>query len=222
MDWHGLLVFAHILTFVFWLGTDIGVFVIGKFAQNPAFSGDQRLLLLKILVIVDKFPRFSMVFTLATGLQLAQNLNAISLSNGVIVGMWMIILLWFVVVLIRHTREEGAVPVWVFAVEKLISISLLLLIGGAAIASILGKGPILFSWLAWKALLFAGIFLAALLLERAFMPALQGFTALATTGSSAEVEQQIRKGMDGTYLWVICIYLFVFFAAMLGVLKPVF
>ena len=71
MDWYAVLLFVHILSLVFWLGTDIGVFVLGKFAQNPDYSVDQRLLLLKVALILDMFPRVFMVMSLPTGFQLA-------------------------------------------------------------------------------------------------------------------------------------------------------
>ncbi|MEO1319808.1 MAG: hypothetical protein AAFV30_04435, partial [Pseudomonadota bacterium] len=62
-----LVLFVHLLAFVFWLGADIGVFILGKFAQNPAHSVEQRLLLLQVTLIIDKFPRVSMVTAVATG-----------------------------------------------------------------------------------------------------------------------------------------------------------
>ena len=52
MDWYAVLLFVHILSLVFWLGTDIGVFVLGKFAQNPIYAVEQRLLLLKVALKV--------------------------------------------------------------------------------------------------------------------------------------------------------------------------
>ncbi len=220
MDVYGLLVFVHILSLVFWLGTDIGVFVIGKFAQNPTYSVEQRLLLLKILVIVDKFPRFSMIFSLATGFQLLQMLNILVLSKTIVTAVWVLLALWFVVVTIRLSREEHDVPKWVMPAEKTLGTIMLVLLLWAGIASLIGDGPITASWAAYKVLFFAGVFIAAIFLEKAFTPALLGFTALATEGSSPEVEKNIRSGMDKTYFWVICIYILVFLAALFGVLKP--
>ncbi|MEM7284428.1 MAG: hypothetical protein AAF438_22745 [Pseudomonadota bacterium] len=222
MDWYAILVFVHILGLVFWLGTDIGVFVIGKFAQSPEYSVEQRLLLLKILVIVDKFPRFSMIFTLATGFQLGLMSKLLVVSQTVEWVVWAILLLWLIVVTIRLTREEHEVPGWVMPAEKTIGTLILLLLLAAGITSVIGDGPLLTTWLALKVLFFAGIFIAAILLEKAFGPALVGFTTLATEGSSEQVEKNIRSGMDKTYFWVICIYIFVFLAALFGVLKPAF
>jgi hypothetical protein len=62
MDWATLatstMVYVHVLLFVAWLGGDIGVFVLGQhFRKRHDYSLDQRLALLKLLVIVDLAPR---------------------------------------------------------------------------------------------------------------------------------------------------------------------
>jgi hypothetical protein len=58
MDWSGLaypaLVWIHLLLFVLWLGADVGVFLLGQhFRKRHIYSLDQRLALLKLLVVVD-------------------------------------------------------------------------------------------------------------------------------------------------------------------------
>ena len=78
----------------FWLGTDIGVFVLGKFAQNPKYSVDQRLLLLKPTLIIDMFPRICMVLIVPTGYQLAVNLEAIHASQYFTMGVWLLSGIW--------------------------------------------------------------------------------------------------------------------------------
>ena len=52
------LVYVHLLLFVLWLGADVGVFVLGQhFRKRYAYSLDQRIALLKLLVAVDMGPR---------------------------------------------------------------------------------------------------------------------------------------------------------------------
>ena len=53
-----LLVFAHLLLFVLWLGADVGVFLLGQhFRKRATYTLDQRIALLKLLVLVDMTPR---------------------------------------------------------------------------------------------------------------------------------------------------------------------
>ena len=99
MDWYAVFLFLHILSLVFWLGTDIGVFVLGKFAQNPVYAVEQRLLLLKVALILDMFPRVFMVLSLPTGFHLATILGAIQTSPSLTAVVWGFSAIWLVVVL---------------------------------------------------------------------------------------------------------------------------
>ena len=52
------LVYVHLLLFVLWLGADVGVFLLGQhFRKRTMYTLDQRIALLKLLVIVDLTPR---------------------------------------------------------------------------------------------------------------------------------------------------------------------
>ena len=220
MDWYSILLFIHILSLVFWLGTDIGVFVLGKFAQNPTYTVDQRLLLLKVALILDMFPRVFMVLSLPTGFQLATLLGAIDSPQMLTAGVWLFSAVWLAVVLtglLRHDQPEGQTAK---KVEKVIHFVLLAILGWAAISSLLGNGPIMIIWVAAKVLMYALLFVVMPLLEKAFLPAVMGFMSLETEGSSPELEDQIQGGMDRTYVWVLTIYVIVLITAFVGVAKP--
>ena len=220
MDWYAILLFIHILSLVFWLGTDIGVFVLGKFAQNPVYAVEQRLLLLKVAMILDMFPRVFMVLTLPTGFQLATTLGAIGSSQALTAGVWGFSAVWLAVVLAGLLRHEEPIGQSAKKVEKLIHFILLVVLGWASIWSLLGDGPITSTWVAAKVLMYALLFVVMPLLEKSFLPAVMGFMSLETEGSSPELENQIRGGMDRTYVWVLTIYAIVIITAFIGVAKP--
>ena len=54
---YDFLVFVHILLFVFWLGADMGVAVLGHHFRKRSYSMPERLTILKLLGIIDMFPR---------------------------------------------------------------------------------------------------------------------------------------------------------------------
>jgi hypothetical protein len=220
MDWYSILLFIHILSLVFWLGTDIGVFVLGKFAQNPVYAVEQRLLLLKVALILDMFPRVFMVMSLPTGFQLAAILGAIQTSPFLTATVWGFSAIWLVVVLIGLLRHEEPIGLNAKKVEKVIHYILLAVLAWAALSSLLGDGPITMVWVAAKVLMYSLLFVVMPLLEKSFMPAVLGFMSLETEGSSAELENQIRGGMDRTYVWVLTIYVIVLVTAFIGVAKP--
>jgi hypothetical protein len=222
MDWTSLLVFIHVLCLVFWLGTDIGVFVLGKFAQNPIYTTDQRLLLLKVALILDMFPRVCMVLMVPTGFQLATNIGAISPASFVTAGVWLSSGLWLAIVLTGLLKSETPIGVRAKSFEKWIHYLLIPLGAWAGLVSLVTGAPISMRWLAVKVLLYVLIVVFALLLEHVFQPAAAAFMKLAQEGSSTELEHRIRKGMDKTYVWVLAIYAAVIFAAYFGVSQPGF
>lgn len=220
MDWNAVLLFIHILSLVFWLGTDVGVFVLGKFAQNPAHTVGERLILLKVALILDMFPRVFMVLTFPTGYQMAVNLGVVDVGQYVSVGVWLFALLWLAVVLTGLIRSDAPAGAAAKRVEKLIQYLLLIGLGGVGLLSIATDAPVGEFWLAAKITLYALIVLFALLLEAAFVPAVSGFVRLESEGSSPELETQIRGGMNRTYVWVLAVYAAVIISAAFGVWQP--
>jgi hypothetical protein len=220
MDWQAILLFVHILALVFWLGTDIGVFVLGKFAQNPDYAVDQRHILLKVAMILDMFPRVFMVLTLPTGFQLAVALGAIPPDVTLIAAVWAFAAVWLAVVLVGLLGQETPIGQTAKKLEKLVHLALLVALAWAGLASLLTGAPIALPWVAAKVLLYAMILVIMQFLEKAFLPAVIGFVSLESEGSTAELERQIRGAMDRTYLWVLAIYAIVLASAFLGVAKP--
>ncbi len=222
MDWNSLLIFVHLMCLVFWLGTDIGVFVLGKFAQNPEYTSDQRLLVLKIAMILDMFPRLCMVLMIPTGYQMAVNIGAINPAAYLTPAVWVFASIWLAIVatgLLQHGTDLG---VRAKAAEKVIHYFLFILGSWAGLASLVSGAPISMRWLAVKVLFYVLIIAFVLFLEKVFNPVADAFMKLAEDGSSAELESQIRKGMDRTYVWVIAIYAAVILSAYFGVGQPVF
>ncbi|MEL6449336.1 MAG: hypothetical protein AAFQ62_15490 [Pseudomonadota bacterium] len=215
-----LVLFVHLLAFVFWLGADIGVFILGKFAQNPAYTVEQRLLLLQVALIVDKFPRVSMVTAVATGFYLSVTSGWITLPGWLALVCWAVLAAWFVVIVARVLSEQA--PHWVELSERIIYYLLLLAFLGVIASATLGTSVVGPSWLFGKLALLAVILVLVLWLEKAFQPAVIGFMTLPETGSTPELERQIKGAMDTTYTSVIGIYACTLGAAFLGLSKYAF
>ena len=54
---HGLLLYLHILLFVYWLGGDAGVFYSSTFVTDTTLSREARLTAFKIFINLDMLPR---------------------------------------------------------------------------------------------------------------------------------------------------------------------
>lgn len=219
MTFMSLIVFVHILSFVFWLGADIGVFILGKHAQRSTYSVETRMSMLSVALIIDKFPRVSMVVAVATGFFLSVSQGWLVIPDAVRLAIWLVISVWFVPMIVRIRSEQP--PHWVELTETIIHYVLLGLFVALIAATAMGHQPVVASWLFAKISLLAIIVLMALWLEKAFLPAIGGFMELAETGSTPELESRITKAMDITYRSVLGIYACTFLAALFGVAKPV-
>jgi len=219
MDWTSFLLFLHILSFVFWLGTDLGVFVLGKFAQREAYGIEARLLLLKVGMILDIFPRVALVISILTGYQLAVNYSLLIIPNVVTLAVWLFFGVWLAVVTTGLAFQHTVAGPIAKKIEKICLYIALAALVYLIIEFFVSGGIIQQIWLCGKVIMFAAIILFLFLLEPAFTPAVIAFQRLETQGSSAEIESVIKSSMDKTYIWVIAIYMAVVLSAILGVWK---
>lgn len=227
MDWATLayptMVYVHVLLFVAWLGGDIGVFVLGQhFRKRALYTLDQRIVLLKLLVIVDLAPRA------AWALMVPVSLTVSLLGGWWAVPQWLVGLSWIVGAgwlwlvfdahahdmtprAARNRRAEGWLR-WLLAAGYL-------LLGNVSLAT---GAPIDQPWLAWKALLFGVIFVAAIMIDWAFKPVGAQLGRLLSEGSNDATELPLLATMNRTRRWVWCVYGLLFVTGWLGVVKPAF
>ncbi len=57
MTEHGLWVYVHILLFVYWLGGDLGVFILARAARRAELSFAERAYSLRMALVIDVTPR---------------------------------------------------------------------------------------------------------------------------------------------------------------------
>jgi hypothetical protein len=215
------LVYVHLLLFVLWLGADVGVFVLGQhFRKRTLYTLDQRIALLKLLVIVDLTPRT------AWALMVPLSLTISAMGNWWVVPGWWVVLSWAVAAFwlylvfdahnhdmtpraARNRRIEGYLR-WLLC-------AFYLWLGGW---SLLTDRPIAPDWLAWKALLFGFIFAAAIMIDVSFKPVGPQLGRLLSEGSSDATEVPLRATMDRTRIWVWCVYLLLIATSYLGTVGP--
>lgn len=215
------LVYAHLLLFVLWLGGDVGVFVLGQhFRRRHAYSLDQRLALLKLLVAVDMGPRTAWALMVPLSLSVATAGHWVDLPGWLVMLAWAMGLGWLWLVWDAHlhdmtprAKRDRAIEAWV----KYAIAAFYLWLGAASLGTGAPIGP---PWLAWKALLFGLIFVAAILIDVAFRPVGPQLGQLMTEGSSDATEIPLRRTMDRTRIFVLMVYALLFVTAWLGVVKP--
>ena len=215
------LVWFHLLLFVFWLGGDLGVFVLGQNFRKRHYSLPERLTLLRMLVAIDMGPRTAWALMLPSSLTL---LFAggwwPELSLAGVLASWSVGLGWLWLVWDAHKHDMTPRTARDRRIEGGLRWALMAFYLGLGGVSLATGAPLAPHWLATKALLFGVIFAAAIMIDHAFKPVGKQLTALIEQGSSDATEIPLRSTMDATRRWVLLVYALLLATSWLGVVKP--
>jgi hypothetical protein len=216
------LVYVHLLLFVLWLGADVGVFLLGQhFRKRTLYSLDQRIVLLKLLVIVDLTPRTAWALMVPLSLTVSYIGGWWELPVAVVVAAWAVAAFWLWLVFDAHTHDMTPRAAQRRKWEGWLRYALAAGYLWLGLESVLTGYPIAVGWLAWKALLFGLIFVAAIMIDVSFKPVGGLLGKLLVEGSSDATELPLLRVMNRTRIWVWCVYALLLATAYLGVVKPV-
>jgi hypothetical protein len=216
---HSIWVFLHLMLLVYWLGGDLGVFVLAKASKRPDLSFAERAFALRMAVAIDLVPRLCFTVMFPVGLH-------VTASGGfAVVPVWAFVVAWgvaaaWIALLLAIGRNEGK-P----AAERLnrlhlgLQAVLLVVVGWIGIQSLLGQGPLPGGWFAAKIVLFALIFAMGIGIDFAFRPIAPAFMRLASEGSTPDIEAAISHAVDGSIRYVLGLYALLIAIAFLGVTK---
>ena len=216
-----LLVYAHLLLFVLWLGADVGVFLLGQhFRKRQLYTLDQRIALLKLLVIVDMTPRSAWALMVPLSLSVVDAGAWWDVPGWLLASAWAIGGFWLWLVWDAHWHEQTPRA----ARNRRIEGWLRWIVGafylGLGVVSLANDAPLAPNWLAWKALLFGLIFVAAIMIDVTFKPVGAQLAAVMEQGSSDKTEAPLLKTMNETRIWVWIVYFLLLTTAFLGNVKP--
>ncbi len=220
MTEHNLWVFVHILLFVYWLGADLGVFLLARVAKLANLSFAERALALKMALVIDTTPRICFALMFPVGLHLCDSGGFLPVSTLYLALAWLIALAW-IALLVALGRATGTPRG-----ERLNRFHLgfqavaLIVIGALGIWSLVGAGPFQGAWLGLKVTLFAAVFALSIGIDYAFRPIGPAFARLAQEGSKPDIEAAIGSSVDGAIRYVLALYGLLVVIAFLGVTKP--
>lgn len=219
MSYVPLLVYIHILLMVFWLGTDIGVYLAGLRFMNPKLSIAERNAVIQLGIVIDRYPRVCFVAMIPVGLQLSFSLGSMPISARMMGLTWIASSIWMICVIagIRLSGTTRAHP-WKLLERGFLAAGLILFTA-TGVAGWTGR-MLIPNWLSGKLVSYGAICLFAILLERAFAPVFGAFGAIVAGGSTPEREALLRRHMKQTYVWVLAIYAGVLLCGYLGTVKP--
>ncbi len=218
---YSLLVYAHLLAFVLWLGADVGVYCLGQhFRKRTVYTLDQRIALLKLLVIVDLTPRCAWALMVPLSLSVVAAGGYWAVPVWLLAGSWVIGAGWVFLVLDSHAHDQTPRAARNRKFEGVLSWVVGAFYLGLGFKSIVEDAPLAPDWLAWKALMFGLIFVAAIMIDRTFKPVGGQLTAVLEQGSTDATELPLLRTMNATRIWVWFIYLLLLVTAFLGNVKP--
>jgi len=215
------LVYVHLLLFVLWLGADVGVFLLGQhFRKRHIYTLDQRIALLKLLVIVDLVPRAAWALMVPVSLTVADAGNWWDLEPAGLVVAWSLGGAWLWLIFDAHKHDQTERAARDRRNENFLKAILTLFYLWLGIQSLLTAWPLAPIWLALKALAFGLIFLAAIMIDISFKPVGPQLVRLLKEGSSDATEVPLRRTMDRTRIWVWVVYAMLIVTSYLGNVKP--
>jgi hypothetical protein len=214
------LVWVHALLFVLWLGADVGVFLLGQhFRKRHVYSLDQRLALLKLLVLVDMTPRSAWALMVPVSITLSWAGNWWVVPEWLVWASWLVGAAWLWLVWDAHAHGQTPRAARNRRIENWLKYALTAFYLWLGIQSLLTDAPIKPDWLALKAALFGLIFAAAIMIDVAFKPVGPLLGRLIAEGSSEETELPLLRVMNRTRIWVWCVYLLLLVTSWLGQTK---
>lgn len=218
MDAYPFLLLGHLLLLVFWLGTDIGVFLAARISERDDLGVEARVTVLGLGMVLDRLPRSCLVLIIPSGFLLAQNSGLLTLEPVWHVAMWLVAAAWLVLLWIGFLTKNQALQARCMLVNLLLN-GLMALVAGLG-GWWLWAAAEMPAWLALKLSAVAAIFAVGVWLDVQFRPAVVAFGEIAAAGATPERNDRYRRAIAPVYLAVLTIYALVLVASGLGVFKP--
>jgi hypothetical protein len=210
--------YAHVLMFVFWVGTDMGVFLAARRSTDPALCFATRVTLLHMALRIELLPRTMWKAALPFGVMLSRNLGFLPISDFALAAVWLFSIVWWAISMSGAYWYDKPIG------HRLAKITngLTGLVGAALIAlsisSWLGTGPFVpdAHWLHLKVALYGAINLMVIWMIVVFDPIGAAFGRLAAEGSKPEIEAIISTTMDRSTVVIWSTYALIVIVGFIG------
>lgn len=222
MSLYDFLLFAHVILFVYWLGSDIGVFYGIGYVANPELSVETRRTVMSILHWIDAFPRICLVMMVPVGLTLSIQTGILPVPPAmvwpIIAAAWIFGLVWLYAVLKIYSGKKGLLLPFDMVLRVGVMLGFLL----AGILSLAGIGPVVagVNWLAVKMILFAMVIACGLALRWMNRPTGEALGMIFSGNSTPEAELKLCNSVKASRRIVILLWSLVAIIAYLGLNKP--
>jgi hypothetical protein len=220
MDSDSLLLYAHLLLFVYWLGADVGVFGLALAIKNRTYSYEQRTLMMRLSLTIDMVPRMAMIAISPVGLHLASRSGFVDVPGWIFPVVWMIAVTWMIGEWLAFRRMGKPVAVRYYIINGVFMVVFCVAWTGFGISSLVSGWPFAPSWLAVKVLIAGLVFLTSIMMAVFYAPLEAIFERMETEGSNDSIEAEVRGQVNKGGLFTVLLFLLLAVAAYLGQAKP--
>ncbi len=213
--------YLHILMFVFWVGTDMGVFLSCKKATDPKLPIDARFLLLHMALRIELLPRTMWKAALPLGFTLAATMDLIDVSTAGMAAVWIFSIAWWVLSMTGAWHYDKPLGHTLTKVNNLVTSIVGVGLIFVAYSSATGGGPFDAdaSWLHWKIGIYGAINLMIVAMLYVFDPMGIAFGRLAVEGSTPEIETTISTIMDRAAVTIWLTYIMICIVGLIATTK---
>ena len=221
IDPYLVLVYVHIVLFVYWLGGDLGVYVTSKFVADRKLSMEERFRFMNALMICDMGPRTALILLGPVGLEMARIVGVINVSPAIGGIAWLVSFIWLGVNWWMFYNDRHPRTAKLRTADLYLRYVLIAGIAAVAIYSMAKGGPVNQTWMQVKLLAFAVAISLGVYLRTEIVQWIIGFGMVRQGGEAADkgntiIEQSLaRSRRAALVLWFA-----VAVAAFLGKVKP--
>ncbi len=220
MDPHTLLLYFHVVLFVYWLGPDWGVYVTTHYICKPGLPIDERRRFLTAMLRIDLVPRSCLILLFPVGLTLADGLGMSPITGVWLWVVWAGFVIWLVLswaVYLNKGPNDGNT---FRAIDNRIRwvVAPVLVLGG--LYSLITNTGFGFNWLGLKVMLFGVLVFLGLWLRSFVADLVMGFQRLGAEGSTADVEAIFTTMLSRSKRVVYLFWGTTLVLAFLGLAKP--
>lgn len=221
LDPYLILVFVHIVLFVYWLGGDLGVYVSSKYVANRNLSLEERFRFMHVLLTCDMGPRSALILFIPVGLEMARIMGVFEVNSAIGGTVWLFCLAWLGANWWMFYNEQHPLTAKLRNYDLYLRYALIPLIGGVALYSVATGSPVVVAWLQVKLLVFAFAITLGVYLRGEIKQWIIGFGMVRQGGEAADkgntiIEQSLVRSQRAAMLLWFCVAL----AAFLGKVKP--
>ncbi len=213
--------YLHVLMFVFWIGTDLGVFLSAKKSTDPKLSFETRALLMHVALRIELLPRTMWKLALPLGVMLSEGLGAIDIGTGGVILTWILSIAWWAISMYGAWHYDKPIGHKFGKITNFLTGAVGVFLIAIAAWSLLGSGPIApdATWLSWKIGLYGLINLMIVVMIMVFDPLGVAFGRLAVEGSTPEIEAVISACMDRSAVVIWATYATIALVAFIATTK---